>query len=183
MRVRHLLVGLALAAVAPAQMAWMQRAGGGPSARTDHATAYDSVRGRIVLFGGQDTNCQDLADTWEFDGVLWIQCRPLYPPPGRYGHAMTFDAARGRTVLFGGMTGLNDTWEWDGTSWLLFQMPVNPGPGFPPLLAWDSARQRSVLWNGTTWEWDGTSWRQRAVVISDTWTWDRPVPFPAQAAR
>src|SRR5262249_49616981 len=33
---------------------WTQRAAGGPSARVAHAMAFDSARGRVVLFGGQN---------------------------------------------------------------------------------------------------------------------------------
>src|SRR5436309_145576 len=85
------------------------------SPRDRHAMAYDSARGRVVLFGGSG-----LGDTWEWDGTSWTQRASSGPPP-RYKHAMAYDSARGRVVLFGGDGAagpyLADTWEWDGTAW------------------------------------------------------------------
>jgi hypothetical protein len=37
-----------------------------------HAMAYDSVRGRVVLYGGSDGE-SNLADPWEWDGRRWIR--------------------------------------------------------------------------------------------------------------
>jgi hypothetical protein len=33
--------------------------------------AYDKARDRVVLFGGRKGWPDDLADTWEWDGVSW----------------------------------------------------------------------------------------------------------------
>jgi hypothetical protein len=80
-----------------------------PSKRSWHGLAYDSIRGRVVLFGP--------TETWEWDGAAWMQKFPAMSPPVRSNHALTFDGARGKVVLFGGSIGsiyLDDTWEWDG---------------------------------------------------------------------
>ncbi|MBN2359268.1 MAG: hypothetical protein JXR83_07425, partial [Deltaproteobacteria bacterium] len=90
-----------------------------PPAREDHAAAYDSTRGRAVLFGGTGSSGY-LQDTWEWDGQNWANVTPASSPPTRAYHAMAFDSSRGRTVLFGGNysgTRLQDTWEWDGQTW------------------------------------------------------------------
>ncbi len=49
---------------------WTQRVVGGPSPRSGHAMAYDSVRGVTVLFGG-DTGDNPFAngETWEWNGT------------------------------------------------------------------------------------------------------------------
>jgi hypothetical protein len=44
---------------------WAQRGDFGPQPRSGLAMAYDSARGRVVLFGGADQGGQILADTWE----------------------------------------------------------------------------------------------------------------------
>ena len=63
--------------------------------------AYDSQRGRVVLFGGYGDS-GGLADTWEWDGSTWVERTPATSPPARSGHAMAYDSQRGRVVLFGG---------------------------------------------------------------------------------
>src|SRR5262245_10460881 len=73
---------------------WVEKALQG---RSDHAMAYDSVRGVTVLFGGID------AETWEWNGSSW-SFRSITGPSWRGAHAMAFDSARGVTVLFGGYT-------------------------------------------------------------------------------
>lgn len=47
--------------------AWNARAPGtSPTARYLHGMAFDSVRGRMVLFGGYGTGASVLSDTWEY---------------------------------------------------------------------------------------------------------------------
>ncbi len=125
--------------------------------------AYDSARGRTVLFGGTDGQSQ----TWEWDGHTWAQRFPSNVPPSRAGHAMAYDRARGVTVMFGGTqtNPLGDTWEWNGTTWTNPPV-VGPTPRANLAMAYDIARGKTVLFGGTdgqseTWEWDGVAWVQR----------------------
>ena len=86
-----------------------------PSERYWPAMAYDSTRGRTVLFGGFDGGKR--GDTWEWDGTQWIRIASSeLSPPARHWHTLTYDVARGRAILFGGDDGerRNDVWEWDG---------------------------------------------------------------------
>jgi len=55
--------------------AWIERtpAGRKPPARCKHALAYDSARGRLVLFGGFGVSGEPLQDTWEWDLPLSLQ--------------------------------------------------------------------------------------------------------------
>src|SRR5262245_66106604 len=58
---------------AMAQGGWTQVPVTGPSARAP-AMAYDSQRGRTVLFGGLTLfRAPPLGDTWEWDGSTWVQ--------------------------------------------------------------------------------------------------------------
>jgi hypothetical protein len=152
-----------------------------PPARQQHALAYDSARGRVVLFGGYGSGDGLLSDTWEWDGTDWTQKNPATSPPARYRHALAYDSARGRLVLFGGVgersTFLSDaSWEWDGTEWTQ-KNPVTKPPGREGhALAYDRGRGRVVLFGGRgvgggnqfpdTWEWDGTEWTQKNPVTN-----------------
>jgi hypothetical protein len=125
--------------------------------------AYDSRRGRSVLFGGVATYTV-LGDTWEFDGVDWGQATVPSFLGIRQGHAMAFDAARGRCVLYGGFQSsaagsgnqLVDLWGYDGAAWQLGQ----PGPG---ALAYDSLRERLYLFSIDTWFADAAGWHRVAT--------------------
>src|SRR5476649_2252651 len=59
-----------------------------PPARQFAAMTFDSTRNRTVLFGGGNTAFTNLSDTWEFDGVNWVQRTPSISPPALVGSAM-----------------------------------------------------------------------------------------------
>ena len=129
--------------------------------------AYDSVRQRVVLFGGMGSSGA-LGDTWEWDGGAWLQRSPLSSPPPRSLHAMAYDASRHRTVLFGGAGSglLADTWEWDGSVWAAKFTSSFPPARMFHAIAYDGLAQRIVLFGGglilsafgDTWGYDGSDW-------------------------
>jgi len=151
----------------------------GPSARSEHAMAFDSARNRSILFGGIDASLTENSETWEWNGTAWLQSTPSTSPPSRRAHGMAFDSARGRTVIFGGTRTsagtLNDTWEYNGatSSWSNVTPPAAPSSS-PSVrtgasLVYDASRSRAVLFGGTadpaiasplndTWEWNGSAW-------------------------
>ena len=74
----YLLAGLLCAGAMPAQAQpyWIQESPAtSPSARSDHAMAYDAGHGQTVLFGGGDSTGDFLGDTWVWDGTTWTQKR------------------------------------------------------------------------------------------------------------
>jgi hypothetical protein len=87
-----------------------------PSARSGMASAYDSKRQRIVLFGGTPDTLGDQfsAETWEFSDGSFEQRSPLRSPPARESARLTYDAARDRMLLFGGfgLSDGDDTWTY-----------------------------------------------------------------------
>lgn len=150
---------------------WSQIANQGPFGRHNLAMCYDSLRGRIVMYGG-NTNTQIFADTWEWDGSLWLPQIFATGPGPRESHAMAYDAARAVVVLYGGNAGSvrrGDTWTWNGSQWT---QVATDGPGLRigHSMVYDSLRQRTVMFGGVigsamrgdTWEWDGSSWQLRS---------------------
>ena len=76
-----------------------------PAARRGAKMVFDTVRKRVLLFGGEGVvgnNWGEFDDTWEYDGIDWLQRQPAHRPPARSVHAMAFDTVRGRAVVYGG---------------------------------------------------------------------------------
>lgn len=160
-----------------------------PSGRAHYGLAYDSVRQRVVLYGGA-TNPGLLIvsnQTWEFDGITWTQTAltsAANPGPRQYC-GMTFHPALNRTVLFGGIdphtTPNNDTWLYDGTNWTLAPVvSTPPSPRNMTRLVYDNARGVCLLQGGAspttgtaivdTWAFDGVAWAQENVPQPSTRT-------------
>lgn len=149
--------------------------------RNAHSLAYDSDRGRVILFGGADEKSVR-GDLWEWHGNRWRLIPSVGPPPRTFA-ALAYDPARkrlllvgGNRVLFGtgaeGDTFLDDMWEWHDGTWSRLNVATPPGRA-EACVAYDSGRQRLVLFGGyrgsgegrvrlgDTWEWDGARWEQK----------------------
>jgi hypothetical protein len=114
-----------------------------PSDRYGAAMAYDSKRGRSVLFGGYDAYSStqlNFCDTWEWDGNIWqlrSDCHDAVgeAPPTRYEPCFAYDPGRARSVLVDGFNDqsddIGDQWEWDGQHWTaLATAPSDGGTPF-----------------------------------------------------
>lgn len=159
---------------------WFLIATNSPPPRTFASMIYDSVRKKILLFGGNrvffgkdDNDYEFLNDFWEFDGKVWTKI-DVPTPEGRAEASLVFDRQRQKAVLFGGyriengtMKPLSDTWEWNGKSWKKMAEGV-PTARSGAAIAYDSKRRKVVLFGGgiksgganETWEWNGKSWRE-----------------------
>ncbi|MDP3502666.1 MAG: kelch repeat-containing protein [Myxococcales bacterium] len=149
---------------------WVQRITPQPTSAYATAVAWDSVRQRLVLFGGRGSTAR-LAETWELGPSGWLQRTLVTSPPPRSGHDMAYDPVRQRVVLFGGFpdtttTRLGDTWEWDGTTWTQRTPATSPTARSGHRMAWDPLRNVVVLFGGRV---DGTT---ATSYQSDTWTWN-----------
>jgi len=142
-----------------------------PPARRRHGGAYDTARGRLVVFGGEANGGAALSDTWEFDGTTWTQIMPATVPPARRDHAMTYDPGNGITLMFSGrdMAGtlLADVWAWDGVNWTQFLPATLPPARWDGQMTWDGANANIVLYGGNgggglsdTWIWTAGTWTQ-----------------------
>ncbi len=79
-----------------------------PVPRYGHSVAFDSARGKAVMFGGgvslTSSSGTYNGETWEWNGTAWTAF-PISGPSARGERAMAYDAARRTTVLFGGKLG------------------------------------------------------------------------------
>jgi Galactose oxidase, central domain len=118
------------------------------TARAWHGFAYDSTRGRVVLFGGANLSGNP-QDTWELDPTSfnWTDRTPAGPKPtGRAHVGMAYDDVRKRMVVSG-----DDTWEWDGAtaSWER-RTASGAGPSAPYGIdvLYDSGLQTALVFGG-----------------------------------
>jgi hypothetical protein len=118
-----------------------------PSARgwNINGMVFDSLIGKVVLFGGYTVSFGMFNDTWEWDGTskTWTEQFPATSPSPRQA-TLAYDETSKQVVLFGGLTGqwsyAGDTWTYNGVDWVQ-HVPSTVPP--PPC---DNA-----LWSGTEW--------------------------------
>lgn len=136
-----------------------------PSARSNHAMAWDGDHNRIVLFGGiSDSGA--LNDTWELDGITWSKRTPLTVPPAVQNPTLGWDPSRHRIVLFGVLDTGPVTWEWDGIDWHDGHPASSPNGWYAPKLVYDEERHELVLVgkvDSVRNVWDGTAWLEHAL--------------------
>ena len=163
---------------------------GAPAGRGLHGLAYDSARGRLVVYGGfvmgngRPHPIDDTA-TWEWDGGRWLR-RDAGGPGPRDHVAMVYDPVRQAVILHGGAnpptTGLlGDTWRYDGTRW---QRLLDGGPPRGRhRLVYDDRARAVLLYGGwgpkeqlpELWQLDATRWRRLPdAIVRPTRTRARP---------
>lgn len=136
--------------------------------RRGFGIAYDVVRQRLLVFGGE-TSTGLTNQLWSWNGTTWTNLTAAGPGPRR-NPAMCYNGLSDRVLMFGGTdsVGANffgDTWEHDGVAWQLRTPATSPGPRAGSVLVHASHLQRCVLVGGfdaqdrrDTWMWDGSEW-------------------------
>jgi len=83
-----------------------------PSPRVNIGLAYDPKIGKVVLFGGINSDSQSLGDTWTWDGTTWTQIQSIGTSPSpRWSPSFAYDPQFEGALLFGGGYGpVNQTW-------------------------------------------------------------------------
>ena len=106
-----------------------------PESRTHHSMVYNSLTGKVLLFGGSSTTeIAQFNDTWVFDTSTyeWTELYPENAPSGRSAHAMYYDSELNEVVLYGGSTPYsvsNEMWIFNFTSNNWYQIFPSYGPG------------------------------------------------------
>ena len=153
-----------------------------PGGRQHAAAAFDPIRDRMILFGGQrlsDDNrtIVDLYDMWEFDGTTWT--RILENGPQMRSPLLSYDAARNELILLGhDETVTTKMYVYDAatTTWNQRTPEKLPSCVNQSSIAYDSDKQLVYVMGGvcvppnrpqdsspTTdkpWAWDGTNWTE-----------------------
>lgn len=146
-----------------------------PSGRRFFPMAYDPDRQRTVLYGGIDTGCTGLSDTWEWDGQSWYLASTSGPGALTSGE-LCYDPLRQQMLLFGGIRGCNGVpvdglWAWDGIVWTqLTDAATSPPARRDPRMVFDPLLAGVVMFggsapgggpvDGSTWLWDGMKWAE-----------------------
>lgn len=158
-----------------------------PSARYNHAMAFDAVRREVVLFGGDGDlyHVSVYADTWSFDGEQWNRNSTPSTPGRLTRHAMAYDESRGLVVISGGKKSGNTqpdekTWEFIGGTWI-------QGANIPPFqvrsghsFAYCPRLQRLMVFGGLN-AFIGTPLDE--TLTFDGVTWDSWLPLVTPSPR
>jgi hypothetical protein len=145
-----------------------------PTGRGEQGAIYDPCNERIILFGGNDYQPEQCADsgpkrfqgdTWAYVPAFtnWVQVGTGVAPQARGRHVMAFDLSRKRVYLFGGRyrapdsTGdyqlFNDLWAFDVNTdtWSLLTTAGNvPSPRANTAMVYDDIHDRLILFGGST---------------------------------
>ena len=124
-----------------------------PSRRSYHTAIYDPVRGRMVVFGGNDES--DRNDVWALTlsgSPVWTQLFPSgMPPSARFEHTSIYDPVRDRMVVF---AGVNESSTFFNDVWALTLSATRHGAKFSPAgcrRARVPITLRSMIRCGTAW--------------------------------
>lgn len=150
-----------------------------PPARSATGAAYDPIRDRLIIFGGNTLSTDGkntvvaIHDTWEFDGTTWTQ-RGVANAPALTKPTLAYDQATNQVILLG----LDETSS-TKTATSMYLYDANTGnwnqikpDGLPPCVndshvAFDGELNALVLVGGVcadsdttdiTYTWDGTKW-------------------------
>lgn len=144
-----------------------------PSPRFNTALAATDD-GRVLLFGGRESDGTRVADTWVFDVEAgeWSELAPATSPPFRDAHAMAY-VGDGMVVLFGGnqtsgpggmVSPLDDTWMFD----LAAEDWTELGPDASPSLRFQHGM--ASVGDGTAILYGGRP--EFGLELGDTWMFD-----------
>ncbi|HTR35413.1 MAG TPA: kelch repeat-containing protein [Bryobacteraceae bacterium] len=187
-RIDVLILVLLTAHIASAQ-SWTQLSPSGdlPPGRgfNGSSAVYDPSSNEMVVFGGRDSNGNNLNDVWILTNAngqgssQWVNLIPNGAdgsPPARSGHSAVYDAVNNRMMIFGGCSGycapaLNDVWvltnangQGGTPSWTEISSSVGPAARTNSAVVYDPAHNDLVVFGGQ----DGSE--NPCSTFSDLWT-------------
>lgn len=153
----------------------------GPEARIGHAAAYDPVRDRMLVMGGDGGGFLYFRDLWALPlgpGSSWELVAPPDPrgPGARRDHAAAYDANGDRLLIHGGRLHptlmFEDVWAYDlaASKWNHVTSASNgPGPRWGFRAVFDPASNRLLVFGGVRpQDWRNDIW---ALSLSGAPTW------------
>lgn len=128
-----------------------------PGAVFSRRLVYDSVRDRMLMFGG-DSSGTLMNDTWELTlgaTPTWSKLVTTGAPAARRAHFPAYESEGDRLVVFGGETAsgrTNETWVLDLTtsSWSMLTPVTLPAARSNPAGAYDTLHDRLLIYDGRT---------------------------------
>ncbi len=148
-----------------------------PPPRWNAAAVYDSLRDRVVVFGGSTYGKRSYNDVWTLslgDPPQWSEVLPGgQPPTARESPFAVYDPPRDRMIVYGGYSqdssrALGDTWELSfagGPAWApLAPAGLEPGARDAGCAVFDPWNDRMVAFGG-----DETVW---ALSLEGAPAWD-----------
>jgi hypothetical protein len=137
--------------------------------------AYDSLRNRVILHGGDGDAFEGVASsevsTWQWNGVDW---EPIISAerPARQCFGLLEEGVRRGVSLLCGRSHVLERWRLGPTGWSAVMLPIGPQGLSKAAMAYDERRKRVVLFGGDslqsadedrTWELEGATWLERAL--------------------
>lgn len=131
-----------------------------PMGRADHVATYDSLRNRMIVYGGWDNDSNEyIEDTWAFyfaeppdTAGHWRQIKTSKSHPPKRRHAVgVYDSARDWFIIFGGYGEkgfLNDVWAFDLKEDLWINITPGPQPRMDHQAIYDPRSQRFMIYGG-----------------------------------
>lgn len=131
-----------------------------PRGRADHVAVFDSVKNRMLVYGGWDDDRNEyLNDTWAFYFAVspdtagrWqqIDTGDSYPPRRRHSVSV-YDSARDWFIIFGGFGEegfLNDVWAFDLNEDVWINITPGPQPRMDHQAIYDPRSRRMLIYGG-----------------------------------
>jgi hypothetical protein len=126
-----------------------------PVARYDHAAVYDSLKNRMVIYGGwDDAEEKYLDDTWAFyfEPSRWQPIKTKKSHPPRRRHAVgVYHSTRNWFIIQGGFGDeghLNDVWALDLAVDAWLNITPGPQPRMDHAAVYDPRSQRLIIYGG-----------------------------------
>lgn len=144
---------------------WVVSASSDTVKRTGHSAVFDSVKNRMIVFGGNNSTYHNIGatnTTYVFDSLNrdnpWavLNTTGTDIPSARSAHCAVFDPKFNRMIIFGGRDKdeevLNSTYALDlsvtPSVWTKISLAYEPYPRRQSSAIYDTVRQRMVIYGG-----------------------------------
>ena len=143
---------------------------------------YDPASNRMIVFGGRDTNGNNLNDVWVLTNAnglgtgQWINLIANGPRRSRRsGHSAAYDSVNNIMIVFGGCSGfctpaLNDVWTLSNANglggtpvWTQLSLSGGPAGRVNSVVAYDAVANQLIIFGGQ----DGS--QNPCSALSDLW--------------